>query len=436
MSKQHSITVNAHASPGSADPIAWLQRLPSALSEIEMPRDVSDLVTPLSSALDRVLAEHEGMADELLSVYEQLGIVFDVTKRLPTVRRESEVLDMFVDSLQRSFAQRSVSVLRPGRDGSWLPDGNTPSPADWIVSVVTFACDTRSVIVERPPQDASGDAIVEALVGPVFAGEEIACAIILQRTHETPAFSAGEMLIIESLSTFCGDLIRNHRLMRELREMSISMVRSLVSAVDQKDEYTSGHSLRVGYYATALGRELGLDDVDLQMLQWSALLHDVGKIGIRDDVLNKNGRLTDEEFSHIKEHPVRSHRVVRTIPQLADALDGVLYHHERYDGTGYPAGLKGENIPLQARIIQIADVFDALTSSRSYRGAYDWTTALAILQEESGKTVDPRLQGIFSRLIRAELEHDPSAWTALVERASRFAQTTDDTSDRGNREDV
>ncbi len=116
-----------------------------------MPRDVSDLVTPLSSALDRVLAEHEGMADELLSVYEQLGIVFDVTKRLPTVRRESEVLDLFVDCLQRSFAQRSVSVLRPGRNGSWLPDGNTPSPADWIVSVVTSACDNRSVMVERPP---------------------------------------------------------------------------------------------------------------------------------------------------------------------------------------------------------------------------------------------------------------------------------------------
>ena len=155
----------------------------------------------------------------------------------------------------------------------------------------------------------------------------------------------------------------------------------------------------------------------------SVLLHDVGKIGIRDDVLKKEGRLTDDEFSHIKEHPVRSHRVVREVPQLSDALDGILYHHEHYDGAGYPEGLAGEAIPLQARIIQIADVFDALTSSRSYRQAYDWQAALDVMADEAGTTIDPRLQREFDGLMRGELEADPDAWARIVQQANSFAQS-------------
>lgn len=157
------------------------------------------------------------------------------------------------------------------------------------------------------------------------------------------------------------------------------------------------------------------------MLEWSALLHDVGKIGIRDDVLKKAGKLTEEEFNHIKEHPVRSFEVVSRVPQLRSALDGIRHHHERYDGKGYPDGLKGEGIPLQARIIQVADIFDALTSSRSYRKAFDWQKALNIIAEESGTVVDPHLGAIFTRMIRRKFENDPQAWEAMT----RYGQSTE-----------
>jgi HD-GYP domain-containing protein (c-di-GMP phosphodiesterase class II) len=187
-------------------------------------------------------------------------------------------------------------------------------------------------------------------------------------------------------------------------------VRTLVEAVDQKDPYTSGHSNRVGYYAKLLAAELGFDEEQLCVLEWSALLHDVGKIGIRDDVLKKPGKLTDEEFDHIKEHPVRGYNVVRNNPHMREAIDGVLYHHERYDGRGYPRGLVGEAIPLQARIIQIADIFDALTTTRSYRDAFHWRRALEILKQEAGSVVDPQLCTVFVTLIESLHEQNPEAF--------------------------
>lgn len=383
------------------------------------------LVSAVSEGVERISLENEGMAEELLAAYEQLGIVFEVTQKLPTVQSESEVIDLFVDSLRHSFQKREVFAVQPRTPVNGSREAIPESPNDWFEGLVRRARDSRSVMVESPPAGAAPACVVEVMVGPVFAGKSFVCAIALTRSSDVNGFHSNDMLLLESLTMFCGDLIRNHRLLQELREMSVTVVRSLVNAVDQKDQYTSGHSLRVGYFASLLGRALNLGSEDLQMLQWSALLHDVGKIGIRDDVLKKKGRLTEEEFDHIKEHPVRSHKVVEEVPQLAGALEGVLHHHERFDGAGYPLGWAGENIPLQARIIQIADVFDALTSDRAYRPAYDWEAALDILREEAGKTVDPQLQKVFDRLIREQVESNPDGWERTVEQANRFTQGPD-----------
>ncbi|MBI4717846.1 MAG: HD domain-containing protein [Planctomycetes bacterium] len=420
------------------DARGWLGRLRARLNHApgDMPA-IEEALDGLSASLDQVLTDCAGMTEELLFVYEQLGVVFEVSRQLPTVENESTVLDLFVESLQRSFQGRTVGLARRSSAGRWTdgPRGRLYPP--WLVSLLEQARENTAVMVQSaPPDDAPATPVIggtpgessatefvrEAMVGPVLAGESFVGAIVLTRGEGAATFRACDMGLLQSLTTFCGDLIRNHRLVRELREMSVAMVRSLVNAVDQKDEYTSGHSLRVAYYATLLGRELKLGDRDLQMLQWSGLLHDVGKIGIRDDVLKKEGRLTGEEFDHMKEHPVRSHSVVQAVPQLAEALDGVLHHHERYDGTGYPGGLKGESIPLQARIIQIADVFDALTSNRSYRAAYTWTKALSIMREEAGRTIDPQLGETFDALIHRILDRGGDAWQQLVAQADRFSE--------------
>lgn len=403
-----------------------LEELRIAVSAMEPGLGLDEKLWNLSQAAERMVLENAGMADELLGVYEQLGIVFEVTSKLACVERESEVLDLFRDSLQKTFDKCAIGVMYPRDDGAWYGQGGKIESDPWMQRLLENVKESGQVVVETRPAEGALRSPVEVMVSPVFAGDLFVCAITLVRRGGLREFRASDMMLLESLARFCGDLIRNHRLVIELRAMSFSMVRALVNAIDQKDEYTSGHSLRVGYYATELGKRLSLPKADLQMLQWSALLHDVGKIGIRDSVLNKKGKLTAEEWTHIQEHPVRSHRVVKEVPQLADALDGVLYHHERMDGQGYPEKLAGENIPLQARIIQVADIFDALTSSRSYRGAFEWRAALEILQNGAGEVSDAELVTVFVEMMNDLLGEDEAAWDGLVQRAIQFNHLSSD----------
>jgi HD-GYP domain-containing protein (c-di-GMP phosphodiesterase class II) len=362
---------------------------------------IDEALADLGTTLQLVLREHAGMTEELLRTYEQLGIVFEATRKLPTVASEDEVVRLFIDSLRVTYNDVGMYVARRGPAGEICWDHPVP-PCAVALAPAVQRCMTNGQ-VEVCPLNPPQPGVAEMLAAPVLAGEHFVCAIVFTHDAVRP-FIASDMNLVETLVVFCGDLIRNYRLAHALRRLSVDMVRALVGAVDQKDSYTSGHSNRVGYYARLLAAEIGLTDADLQMLEWAALLHDVGKIGIRDDVLKKAGKLTPEEFEHIKEHPVRSYEVVRRVPQLSDALAGVRHHHERYDGKGYPDGLAGEAIPLHARIILVADVFDALTTSRSYRGAFTWEKALGILREEAGKVSDPKLVEVFEHIVRREID--------------------------------
>jgi len=175
---------------------------------------------------------------------------------------------------------------------------------------------------------------------------------------------------------------------RENQELFIASIRALAAAIDAKDPYTRGHSERVARYSSAIAKELALPTEEARKVRLSALLHDVGKIGVDDRIIRKPTALTDEEFDLMKAHPVKGAAIMETIPQMADIIPGMKYHHEKWEGGGYPEGLKGEQIPLQARIVAVADAFDAMTTTRPYQKAMEVSYVLERLREMSGKRFD------------------------------------------------
>jgi putative nucleotidyltransferase with HDIG domain len=166
---------------------------------------------------------------------------------------------------------------------------------------------------------------------------------------------------------------------------------ALMSALDARDRETEGHSTRVSRLACLLAEEAGLNGPQLKALERGALLHDIGKIGISDSILHKPGKLTEDEWKIMRIHPDIGARIVEGIPFLQETLPVIRYHHERWDGSGYPIGLKERDIPIQARIFAVADVFDALTSSRSYRKRSSPESALQYLQEQAGILFDAEI---------------------------------------------
>ncbi len=204
------------------------------------------------------------------------------------------------------------------------------------------------------------------------------------------------------MSSRLGELVERFRAAaRDANAMFLGTIRALAEAIDEKDPYTKGHSVRVNRYAVIIGRYLGLSRDAIRALHVSALLHDVGKIGIDDSILKKPAALTPDEFEVMKTHPERGAKIMGRIPQMSSIVPGMRLHHERWNGGGYPMGLKGEEIPLQARIVAVADTFDAMTTDRPYQRAFSAEAAVARINDLKGIGLDPEVVGAFNRAYKA-----------------------------------
>ncbi|MBE5835908.1 MAG: response regulator [Butyrivibrio sp.] len=192
---------------------------------------------------------------------------------------------------------------------------------------------------------------------------------------------------------------------KEIEGLSLHVVHTLADAIDAKDAYTKGHSGRVADYSREIAKRAGYSFERQEEIYMMGLLHDVGKIGVPDAVINKPGRLTDEEFEKIKTHPVRGDKILRNIEEMPKLAIGARWHHERFDGRGYPDGLSGEEIPEEARIIAVADAYDAMTSNRSYRGFIPQDVVREELEKGSGTQFDPRFAAIMLEIINEDTEY-------------------------------
>jgi putative nucleotidyltransferase with HDIG domain len=210
------------------------------------------------------------------------------------------------------------------------------------------------------------------------------------RTFDRPLPPSHTSLEVDSLTGAFNTMMESVKAAEaETTSAYLEAIRALAMALDARDPYTAGHSERVSVLSVAIGRQMKLSEHTLEVLRLGALLHDIGKIGVRDDVLRKPASLTAEEYELIKAHPTVGSRILRSVRFLEPHLPMVELHHERPDGTGYPFGLKGNDIPILARIVHVADAFDAMTSARAYRPALPAETGLAELRRCAGTDFDP-----------------------------------------------
>jgi HD-GYP domain-containing protein (c-di-GMP phosphodiesterase class II) len=192
---------------------------------------------------------------------------------------------------------------------------------------------------------------------------------------------------------------------RKVEEMNIQVVSALAAAIDAKDNYTNGHSSRVAEYARMIAARSGYTGEEQDEIYMMGLLHDVGKIGVPDEVINKPSKLTDAEFDLIKKHPVIGGSILESIKERPKLATGARWHHERYSGGGYPDGIAGEEIPEEARIIAVADAYDAMTSRRSYRGVMSQEEVREEIEKGSGTQFDPRYAKVMIKMIEEDTEY-------------------------------
>ena len=196
---------------------------------------------------------------------------------------------------------------------------------------------------------------------------------------------------MESISGMLGAALENAELYHRQKLTFLGTIKALSAAIDAKDQYTRGHSERVAMLSAMLAERVGYSSEEAERIRISGLVHDVGKIGVPEVVLCKPSRLTDDEFEMIKRHPTIGFEIIKDIPDLQDILPGVLHHHERWDGKGYPAQLSGEGIPHMARIMALADTFDAMSSNRAYRSGMPRDKVFAEFRKCAGSQFDPDL---------------------------------------------
>jgi putative nucleotidyltransferase with HDIG domain len=252
-----------------------------------------------------------------------------------------------------------------------------------------------------------GRAVSAAISVPLFLRNEMIGVLNADKRRSGGRFDAHQLKLLYIFASQVAVSVENIRLHENLKEKLLNAVSTLAMALEAKDAYTRGHSQRVSHYSVQIARELGLNEREIEAIRLAGMLHDIGKIGIRDQILHKQGKLTEEEWKQVRKHPEISVSILSRIPDLKGILKIIRHHHEHYDGKGYPSGLSGEEIPLGARILAVTDMLDALISDRPYREKITFMEAVEEIRKVSGTQLDPRIVEVLDRIVES-LSLDPS----------------------------
>lgn len=399
----------------------------------ELPR-IASLVRFAHRAECERVAERRGaraVARQLATTYDELSLLYALNANGAVSEAPGAFLSMACEELLRTLAIGWIAVrVRPPLDRFVEPDGLLVLGDPRVERSVLLDLSTRLLVaqgIEEPRVYPQGHPTLTFLdvEGPI-----VVCPIRHERTsngvlllgcfdaavdggagpqvqHDVPrSVQIGDagVKLAEAAAMHMGMQLENASLYRDLDSMFLGTLDAMVTAIDAKDPYTRGHSQRVALLSQQLARAIGVDEAGLRIVHIAGLVHDIGKIGVPEPVLRKAGRLDEAEFAQVRQHPEIGWRILKDIPQFSKMLDGVLSHHERWDGRGYPQQLHGEEIPLLARIIALADSFDAMSSNRTYRAGRPREQVLAEIRTCSGAQFDPSLVGPFLAMDFAEYD--------------------------------
>jgi putative nucleotidyltransferase with HDIG domain len=390
-------------------------------------RKVIDTQYPGMEAL--ATAQPESL-ENLQRAQRNLAAAYQVSKMLANAPGLEKLFEGVIDSIFAAInADRAALLLQDGSDGSddELTVVAARSQADDVdVEELSVSRTVVQDVLENAASSLSRDATADArykegqsiiqqrirsvMCAPVTTDDSVIGVLYADSRSLTGAFTESDLELLALIGNQAGVAIHRAQLLDQLEKFFFDTIRAIVATIDAKDGYTHRHSERVAGFATRIAAELGRPGEEIELVKLSGLLHDVGKVGVPEAILNKPGKLTKEEFDEIKKHPVHGVNILSHIesPRFQAILPGVRHHHEKWDGSGYPDGLAGDKIPFLGRLLAVADVLDALSSDRSYRKGLGFDKTVEIIQQDAGSHFDPSVAEAAASLhSRGELEVPP-----------------------------
>ncbi|KPK70453.1 hypothetical protein AMJ71_05030 [candidate division TA06 bacterium SM1_40] len=374
----------------------------------ELVENLTEMNKKLRDNCERLEEKERELDRQLARKLRQLSALKELTTRLCQELDLGRLLHLVLEEVTQTLEVRDGAIMLLQEKGRSL--------------VVKLVCGFEGRLERGMRLEMSDNPLVNVVTNgqPLLLNDEesgtsesMACVCLRGRNENFGLLCAANRVDqkplcdkdLELLATIGGAAsiaLQNISLFEDLRKSYLETLLALVLAAEAKDPYLRGHSERVAKCATWIAREMGLPKEEVREIQYAAILHDIGKIGLRDELLTKDGELTPQEFALIQKHQIVGERIIRPIRFLARVRPIIRHHHERYNGEGFPDHLRGEDIPLGARILKVADAYDALTSHRSYRPSMSGEETCARLTAESGKQFDPRVVEVLLRLIRTE----------------------------------
>lgn len=390
------------------------------------------------SAVIEMEFEIENLAEEVARNYEEFSLIWRLSSKLGPGLDTDKICGVLAEEVDRICPSTNVSIMLAVEMGSGAPvvsgaldslqtfgqKGGQDNKSFFIPKISLGADASKASLMilgtdrgllgevyksKKPltvcdvPSDERFEGlpypVTRILIVPLIVEDTVIGVIMANDKLDGEEYYTPEIKFLSSCASECAISIKKALLYDEIHDMLFKTAEAFSLAIDAKDPYTYGHSKRVSLLATEIARELGTSSEAIGWIKMAGLLHDIGKIGVPEEILNGAGKLDPDAMEKMKEHPTIGATMIEHIDKFKEVASWIRHHHEHYDGTGYPMSLKGEDIPLASRIITVADIFDALTSERSYRKALSKEEAMGMIRELRGSSIDPVVLDAFEKVL-------------------------------------